>query len=348
MLIRYFLQAFFSRSFLFFVILTGIFASCDLFLRLPLIGSAWTIPVVFILMLPLMAIFSLPIATSLAVFATVAAHKVQDQLLFLSYSKKALRALLASVGLFSLITCLVYAFLAFKLVPESYHKGKQLLVKAAQEHLLKLEPNKFHTPFPAFTVFFKTRNYAKANSPQFSTLFLVYSPNKKQHEEQYFFTAEKGSFCDNKLTLYNGAIHTFKQGHFHAATFAQTDIDFDAFIRENVGIVSLSNFKFWTWDKLFSQAHADSQACVELHKRIVQSLWQLLLPMVAFVWAWVMPYVTLLSGLALCGSLYLSSYVLIALAQSYYQRVGFALALLYIPLIVMLLAMLFLFRRKKF
>ncbi len=347
MLISYFLRSFIYYGCLLLVLLTGIFASCNIFIRLPFIHDATTVPLLMLTMVPLMLLFALPLASSLAVAITMVQHKAHDQLLFFSFLKNARMALSKAVVLFSLISCCLYVIIVFQLAPQSYHKGKSLLLKAAQEHLLTLEPNKFHTPFSSFTFFFKQKEaQRKKRGTLFTSLFLVYVP-KKNNAERYFFTAQKGFFDNNKLSLINGSIYTVKDRHFHTATFRQTDIDLNTFMDTEHEGKQLSGLKFFTWKRLIRLIRKEPDAYIELHKRIAQTGWQFAMPLLAYWWVTMLNYKSLLAATMICGWWYLASYVLVALAQAYFSQSMIALALFYIPIIVSLLLSLCLFRRRQ-
>lgn len=346
MLIRYFLKNFLYYGLLFFAILTGIFASCNLFIRLPFINDAATIPMLMLTMLPLMTLFSLPLSSSMAVSMTIGQHQVYDEFLVLKYLKPARTALLKAVLIFSGICTFIYLIMVFQLAPQSYHKGKQLLLKVAQEQLLKLEPNKFHTPFSSCTFFFRKKVQASGKIPTFSTLFLVFLP-KKGTQERYFFTAQYGYLMHDRLILCNGSMYMFKSGRFHSATFKQSDIDLHRFIEAERERPQLSGLKFLTWNRLLAALKTETEVVVEFHKRIVQALWQFLFPLLIFFLGSIVTYYSLLSSIITCGSLYLLSYVLIACAQVYSSNVLLALLLLYLPPLLLLMLGIVFYVRKQ-
>jgi hypothetical protein len=345
MLVLYFLRTFFYYGIAFFSILTGVFASCNLFLRLPLIHDALTIPMVLWTMLPLMGLFSLPLASSLAVSFSITKHRIGDEFLLLSMLAPARRALVKAVVLFAFMCSAFYALLVFQFAPQSYRLGKQLLFKVAREHLLTLEPNKFHTPFSSFTFFFKKKNHEHNQKASFDTLFLVYSSSKRP-QERFFFTAQKGFLAHDKLILSNGSMYTFQSGKIHTATFGTMDIDLQRFLENEKESQRLSGLKFFTLKRLLSSWKTEKEAYIEFHKRIAQSLWQFLFPVLAFFGASVLGFNSLLASVLLSGICFLTSYVLIALGQAYYYSLPLALALFYIPLILFFIIGLVFYRKK--
>jgi lipopolysaccharide export LptBFGC system permease protein LptF len=314
------------------MVLTGVFASCNLFLRLPFIADAGAIPLLVLTMLPLMTLFSLPISSSLAIATVRAQHVIHQELLVLSFFKNARRALIQAILIFSTLATMLYAILVFQLAPQSYQKGKQLLIKAAQERLLSLEPNKFHSPFSSVTFFFREKDKRDPDNPAFNKLFLVFIPSRERNE-RYFFTADRGLIKRDRLFLYNGSMHTFKGGHIHSATFQETEIDFQRFIDVEKNRTQLSNLKFFTWDKLIASWQTERDALIEFHKRSAQSLWQFCSPFIVFFLASVLGLTSLIANVVLCGIVYLFSYISMTGAQTQGTALWLALLFLYLPLL---------------
>src|SRR5579872_3505565 len=153
MVIFFFLRHFFKKFLLFFSILTLIFASSDLFMRLPLIASAKTAPLIFWTMLPMITLFSLPISSCLAIQTSLGELMIEDELMMVRFLKPVRVALHGAIGIFSTIIVILYAQLIFEWAPQSYLQGKKLLVTVAKEHFYQLEANKFHTPFAGVSCF---------------------------------------------------------------------------------------------------------------------------------------------------------------------------------------------------
>ena len=344
MLTAYFLRCFFYYHTLFFSILLALFASCNVFIRLPFIHSISVIPLVAWTMLPLVALFALPLASSLAVCTTLMTHTSYDELLALSFLRPARHALYKALIIFSLLCCAAYGLLVFELVPQSYRAGKELLLKVAREHLVRLEPNKFHAPFPSFNFFFKEK-MQRDNNTLFGTLFLVFTP-KKNTDEQYFFTAREGFFKNTTLILYDGSVYTFKNRRFHVASFKQTEIALHQFLNPDNNALQLSGIKFLTWRPLLALYSQDHGAFAEIHKRLAQVVWQAALPILGFMSVVLMHVHTLLSCIVLCGGLYLLSYVVIVFAQAFASPL-LMLLFLYLPLVVLLALGLYLYKKRR-
>jgi len=326
---------------IFFTLLTGIFASCNVFLRLPFLYKLSTIPLLVGVMFPLVAQFALPLSSSLAVYVTVTSHKMHDQLLTLSYLRQGRLALYKAIIIFSFLCTGVYSLLVFQFTPQSYKLGKKLLIQVAKEHILQLESNKFHAPFPRFNFFFKE----KINDNTFGKLLLAFI--SKENEERYVFTAQKGVFDNNQMFLRNGSICTLKKGTFHLATFDQTIIDIGSVVESKKEEESLSQSKFMTGKQLVKVMSKNNNLFVEFLKRIALVLWQLLFPIAALIFSLFFSYESLLSGLIFCGVMYLASYVLLMLGQVYAHSLALSLSIFYLPLLIILIVGLFLLKKQQ-
>lgn len=349
MLIGYFVRNFTRSSILFFSILTLILASCNLFVRLPFITHISSAPLLVITMLPLMAQFALPIATSLSVFSVISAHISNLELLILDFLSAARLSLYKAITLFSFLSCCAYAFLLFQLAPNSYQVGKKILLNMARDHILTLEPNKFHNPFPSCTVFFKQKTLIDDDAKVFfSPLFLVFMPKaSKNNDEYYLFTAESGYFTQNCFVLNNGSLYTYARGHLHTATFVQTKINIARFINASEQLVSLTQPKFLPLMPLLERSSHEFAAWVELHKRIALVLWSFVQPWLIFFFASILSVWSLLMGIILSGLLYLLSYVFVTSAQIYVQGVTSAMLFFYVPVLSVFFTALYFFTKRR-
>ena len=71
MLISYFLRRFYLHLIIILICLLLIFGSGDLLLRLVLLPSFFSLPIIFLYMLAYMALFSMPIASSMSVVSVI-------------------------------------------------------------------------------------------------------------------------------------------------------------------------------------------------------------------------------------------------------------------------------------
>jgi len=341
MITIYFLRQFCTHGALFFGVITTIFASANLLIRLPFIHSATAIPQIVISMLPLMVLFSLPLASGMAVHAVIASHRLRDELLPALFLPSLAQAIKRSVLIFSSCCVLMYGVFVFYLAPASYQNGKALLVSVAKEHFLQLEPHKFHTPYSGITFFFKSKRFEVKN-PVFCSLLLIFTT---KHNERYFFTAERGSFVNNTLILYNGTLHTIAQNHFHSATFAETEIDVLKLISKEQQSLQRISPKFLSLNQLLALQAEDKGAYIELAKRFAQTLWQFLLPLILFFIAWGSAKTSFVATLMSSGGLYIFSYIAIIFGQSCGDSTILSLMVLYgIPLMITFAAWYFFYK----
>lgn len=342
----YFFRRLLTQSALFLSILTGIFVSCNLFIRFPFIYTASVVPMLVIAMLPLMIHFALPIATSFAVYTTIIQHRIHNELLFCTFVRKAQRSLCKAIGFFIIIVSFFYAVLVFQFAPKSYQIGKRLLLNVACDQIRSLEPNKFHALFPSCTIFFKEKHEDNTNNPIFSTILLIFDTHK-QPQIHCFFTAQQGFFNDNKFMLRNGALHTIKNGQFHKAAFKDAEININTFINDNAGLEQLSQVKFLPFKSLLASAAKDSAAFVELNKRFSQILWQCVQPIILFFLGCIINYFSLLLGILACGLLYLCSYIFLTIAHLYAHAPCLMLIFFYVPIIVFLIIGWYFYRKRS-
>jgi lipopolysaccharide export LptBFGC system permease protein LptF len=277
-------------------------------------------------------LFAFPLALSFSVFIPLGTLLIQDELILVSFMRSMRSSLHKAVLILAAGATVIYIGLIFQWAPQSYLLGKRMLLMIAQDHLLQLEPNKFHTPFPGITLFFKQKmSEEKTKDTFFSQLFLILVKDK----EHYFFTAEKGHIKNGILYLFNGSVHTIGKHRQYTASFQETDINFRHFFYTDRLEQHLQQLKFVTWKKLFDLQANSNEAFFELHKRFAQILWQFLMPFLAlfFIMAFGKNKSNLLMSMVMSGLFYLISYVSIACAQSFYAIPWLVILILYmVPL----------------
>jgi len=359
MVIFFFLRHFFKKFCLFFSILTLIFASSDLFMRLPLIASAKTAPLIFWTMLPMITLFSLPISSCLAIQTSLGELMIEDELMMVRFLKPVRVALHGAVGIFSTIIVILYAQLIFEWAPQSYLQGKKLLVTVAKEHFYQLEANKFHTPFAGVSCFFKKKVFDPVSkAPSFSQFFLSFNkkhevkngsniPKQESKYDLLLFMAQQAILSDNKLILTHGSVHTINNNKHYVATFDQTELNLQQFLKYEKLQAKLKHVKYATLEQLTALYYVNQEAAFELHKRIVQVLWQFLFPFFALFGIFLLgrKKSNLLLGVAFSGLLYFLSYVCSAIAQGFIKHFIIALVLLYGLLLVLFLSGMILYKR---
>ncbi len=343
MLFLFFLRRFFYIFFLFLFLITVILGVGNVFIKLSMFTSVDALWFIFLALIPLMGIFAFPIAAGLAVHTTVGNLMVEDQLLMVHFFSSAKRSLWASVLVFSFAITAAYIPLTFYWAPQSYWAGKRALLQLAKRQFFQFEANKFHTPFPGVTVFFKQKNIEK-NIPHYSTIFLSF--NNKQGE-RYLFTAQQGMLENNCLYLHHGSVYTINIGKHYFATFEQTEINLSKIFNLEKDLLQGHQAKFLTMAEL--KSNSDQESSFEFHKRVAQMLWLLFFPILALmsVLAWGGRKSNLLQGLSFNGVLFLVSYVSMSLAHVMWTHFYSAAIFLYAFLLAVFGLILTLYLKKN-
>lgn len=335
MLVSFFLKRFLQQSILCFILITLFLAASNVFVRLPGIMSIQVIPTLFLVMLPLVSLFALPLACPLAIQAVIGNLLVHEELLFLMFVKRARSALYKAILLFTLITMSIYVPLVFFWAPSSYNRGKQLLIGYAYEQLRHLESRVFHTFIDGISVYFN-KKIVKNNCTQFGDIFLVIT--SKNHE-RYFFTAQQGELLQERLMLKQGSLIFIKNNQCYSAQFAQVIIDAGQLWHLEQDF-RVQDAKFKLLPQLIQDYSKSRASYIELHKRLAQLLWQLLIPFIA-VFLMIMTLrqrkATLLRSIIVSGLLFFAQYITLTLAQATQHSSLSALILFYLPPLVIFL-----------
>lgn len=344
MIAHYFFKRFALTTGMYFSLLLALFLSCNVMLKIPLISHAGILPHLIILLFPVMALFALPLATSLAVHVTVVEHKERDELVLLAFLHNAMRALRRTVFSFSISMTLVYALFSFYLAPQGYVLSKQLLFSLAKDQLLHVEPKKFHSPAPMLSFYVHGKEITENQMPVFKNLILIISLSKG---EQLFFAAKSGFFKDDQLVLLDGHTIIYKKEEAHTAFFKKTALHLDAYMQQAQDKKVLFPSRFLTLSELYKQSGGKPEIRFEFYKRIAQTLWQLVLIFLAFAYALVRKDGSFLHTLIACGTMFLTTYLLIMLAQAYQHIFVLSLLLLYFPLaLAMIVSLWVIFSRR--
>jgi lipopolysaccharide export LptBFGC system permease protein LptF len=337
MLISFFLKRLSIRFFLFFVLMLLILATSDLFVRIPVIPSVYMIPHLVLAMLPLVALFAVPLASCLAVQMVIGDLCIDDNLLLLNFFASARASLYKSVLLFSLLIQLFFIPLIFFWAPQSYEIGKRMLISFARDHLLQLEPHIFHTPLEGVTIYFEDKTQIDHGVQAFHHLLLVMTT---KHKEQYFFSAKQGQLHKDHLLMNHGSMLMKSGKRSYSACFLQSKIDLDQLVDYEKKNSGLKDQKFSTLPKLVHHALSQKEAAFEIHKRIAQIIWQLLLPFLAlfsiFLWRHRRKSGTLLPGILMSGSLFFAQYSMLTLAQAVSKYDILSKGILYAPALTLL------------
>ncbi len=340
MIFSYFLKKFYAIFFAFFFGLLFIFASTNLFLRLPNIATIYTIPVIFWTMIPLTSLFALPIATCIAIQSVIGDLIIHDnQITFFYFSQNARKALYKAVLFFSLSITVFYIPLVFKWAPQSYRNGKKILITLAQDQLNQLPPLKLHTPFPGVSLYFNGKK-----STYFDTIFLAFT----KHNKHYFFSAQRGVFDKQVFLLQNGSVCSQNKNKFYHALFDNAQIDLNKLVfkhdinddknlethdKHDIKEIQETRTKFLTWSTLVAHKDKNIRFFIELHKRFSQVVWQFLLPFLALLFLFIFKRKrnNMIQSVLFASGAFLATYMLFALATFLSFMPILALILFYGP-----------------
>lgn len=331
MLFFFFLNRFLKQFFITFSIIIAVLGASNLVLRIQMITTSTGLLQVFLAMMPLMAIYAIPISAGIAVEMVVGQLMVEDELLLLNFFKPAYRALYLAVASFAIMLTVFYTPLVFEFAPRSYMIGKQILLNLAKRQFYNLEPQKFHNPFPGFTFFFKEKMCVNG-VPRFNTIFLAFS-NKQN--EQFVFTAREGYFKDDCVFLLDGSVFTINGDKRYCAVFKESNINTDKLLNIEKDNKALNVLKFWNVKQLYEKLAQDVDVLWEFLKRIVQILWLLLFPILGlfFIFRFGKKKSNLLIAVTTSGLIFLISYISIAVAQALSNNFVLSMFVLFGPLI---------------
>lgn len=345
MLFLYLLKKFYKNFIFLFLVLLFIFAISDVFIRVPFLASLEIAPKFLLLMLPLMAQFSIPLSSCLAIQFVVGNLYINDEVLFFSFFSSARKTLKNAVLFFSISLLFIYAPLVFWWAPQSYKNGKQFILNFAREQLSVLTPGEFHAPVSNFNFFFKSKNI-KDNEIIYENLLLVI---KEKDGKKYLINAKTGSLLKDTLFLNNGSIQNLGHSKSYFGNFEQTEISLDKLFESSKDKNNFTQLKFCTVNDLINLKDEDYNAEIELYKRISQILWQLLFPFLA-LWG-IMVFAkrksNLLLSVFLSGSIFLFSYISLNFAQVVYKNIIYTILLLYLPLMLISAVFYHFYHKKK-
>lgn len=334
MLFFFFLNRFLRQFCLILVIITAILGASNLVLRIQMIFTPEGFFQIFMVMLPLMAIYAVPLSAAIAVQIVIGQLLVEDELLIVNFFKSAYKALCAAVLTFSLILTIFYAPLVFEFAPKSYLLGKKIILELAKKQFYNLEPQKFHSPYPGFTFFFKEKIY-NGEVPTFKTIFLAF--NNKQNE-QFIFTAREGYFQNDNIFLLDGSVCTISLDKRYNAVFKESNINTEKILNIEKDSKTLNMTKFWNVRQLFKKLQQDIDVMWEFLKRVVQILWLFLFPLLGmcFILKFGKKKSNLLIAVSTSGLLFLFSYISIAIAQALINNFIMSVLALFVPILIVI------------
>jgi len=352
MLFLYFFKNFFKNFLIYFTVLIAILAASNLFLRLPVISSVKTIPKIFFLMLPLMSQFAIPIALSLSIQLSLGSMYVEQEILSVYYFSKVKKVLFRSIFVFTIIVLLFYIPIVMNFAPKSYRKGKQLILNLAKEHFSNLSANKFHTLSSNFTIFFK-HQIKNQNNLEFSKLLLLF---REKNGQQYIVNANNGYLTNEILILKDGFIQNISSNSSYISNFEKTEINLKPFLNYDSNNIGIQDLKFFTLKELSNNLNNNNiefnnknNYFIEIHKRIAQILWLLLIPFISLflIMLFAKNKSNLLISIFFSGLLFLSSYILLNTVKSLSCTKEIIILFYYLPPIIFLIIS-FYFYNKKF
>lgn len=346
MLVRYFLLSLYYYFLLFCCLLTLILTSSNVLLKLSFAHIVTVLPLVFVSMLPLMLLFAIPISSAISVCLTIQHSIIRNEVIFLHYAKRAKRALIKAIVIFSGSLLLLYIPLVLEWAPSSYSSGKKMLVNIAKKHIFKLKPNMLHTNIPGVAVFFKEKKQTD-NKTMFKKLLLSF---KDRNNEHYFFSSKYGILSGETIILKKGSsCYTGRSGEEAYGTFETTTINLASlFKREGPHHQQSKQVKLLSWSDLLKSS--EEKVVVEKYKRVAQIIWQSLFPFLAFLGIFILASLgttTFISSIGLSGFLFLVMYTSLALGQtSYHSGIIINAFMLYACIIVITMLLIFLYRKK--
>lgn len=343
MITRFFITRFFYQFCLFFALIMLILGASNILVRLPVITAPSSVFWLFLTMLPLMALFAFPIASALAVGSVIGDMMIDDEILFIRFLRPLQWALYRSVGIFSLILTFIYIPLVLWWAPQSYFMGKQLLIAVAKKQLSNLEPQKFHTLLPGFTLFYHGKNTIHRRT-ELERLFLTL---RHKSGERTIFTAQKGYVHDDLLYLFNGSMHVISSERYYSATFKQSEIDINKLLALEKHDSNIKHLKYLTLKALYNIKNETPDVYVELYKRIAQVMWQLLFPLFALwgIFLFGRAKSNVLINITWAGILFLISYISTGVAALVSNSPLFALCILFGPVFFIVIGLGSLYRR---
>lgn len=313
MFLRYFLVRFYGFFGCYLGLFCILFSATNLFMRSATLPSAAAIPALFITMIPLMVIFSLPISSIMAVRTTLGSLMVRDELLFIFFSQRAQRHLLWAVAIFSLSVTFFFAPFVAIWAPQAYLKGKNLIIELAKNQLNELTPGMLHAPLPGLSFSYAHRGVCDHN-PGFNKLFLAFN-NGHNH---FIFTAEHGFLKNDMLILKNGSMNIVHGSAYHHAQFNECELSMYDLLDGNHEQTAPLQMKFLTVHQLFKLSPSNAHALIELLKRFSQLIWQFVFPLIAFFWMFIFPRPRgyLVRSLLFSGMLFLIMHLSCAIAHA--------------------------------
>ena len=344
MLFLFLLKRFYRNYIVFFVALILIFAASDLFVRLPAISSINILSKVFLLMLPLMAQFAIPLSSCLAIQNVLGIFYIEDEAVLFYFFSGAKKVLYNAVLFFSISLLVFYVPIVTNWAPKSYRKGKLLILDLAKRHFSDLQPNEFHSLSNNFTLFFE-RQKRIDEKIEFHKILLMF---KEKKGDRFIINANKGFLSNDTLFLENGVMQNVGSKKTYIANFNKTEIDLKRFLNLDNPKFKIKDLKFFTSRELSRIKKENLPAFIEYHKRIAHIIWQFLFPFLSLflIMIFAKRKSNLLISVFLSGMLFLSSYILLNIVKTLSFLGDSVIILFYLPIILIFIILFFFFKKK--
>ncbi len=325
MLTVYVLRGLYSRIALSFSILLFVLATADVLMRLGQTQIAGFLPQLFIYALPVISLFALPMAASIAVQTQVGAWQENSAIILFRSLSGMQHMLRRSLLFFSITLGLCYLPLVFDIAPRSASASRNIVLHFAKDHLGKLEPHVPHQLGGGSLIFFHEKSQ-RGDSLGFKKILIRFRDGRGSH----VLSAQEGVMRDDRLYLYNGTMHSDSGKHL-SASFGSMHLDLDRFFPAPEGAKQdkVSHLSFRDMGK---QVFRDSKVTFEFHTRLVRLLWLLLFPFLALsgvLWFGREGQSGLAPAIAWSAGLFLVSYVIISVASACASSPLLAYPLLY-------------------
>ncbi len=325
MLVISLLRGLYTRIAISFSILLFVLATADVLMRLGQTQIAGFLPQLFVYALPVISLFALPIAASLAVQTQMGAWQESSAIILFRSLAGMQRMLRRSLLFFSCTLGLCYLPLVFDIAPRSASASRNIVLHFAKDHLRKLEPHVPHQLGSGSLVFFHEKS-ERGDALAFKKILIRFRDGHGSH----VVSAQEGVMHDDRLYLRNGTMHSDTGKHL-SASFGSMHLDLDRFFPAPEGAkqdkASHLSFK-QLWGGMFS----DSKVTLEFHTRLVRLLWLLLFPFLALagvLWFGREGQSGLAQSIAWSAGLFLVSYLIISVASACASSPLLAYPLLY-------------------
>ena len=237
------------------------------------------VPKIFMAAIPILSLFSLPVAACLAVQASVGSFLGDNSFLMFRFLGPLRKKFLVAAILFSLSLSVPVALLLFDFAPKGYEEAKRLTITLATEHMSALEAGRFHHLAKPLAIFFRQKKM-QDDCTRFFDMVISY----RLEGSCSVICAKEARLSGQALKLSRGTVVTEHEGRELFSSFEEIFIDVERLLHTPGFLPHVSSEvspKSYRWSHLIEAMKSDEKAFVEFHSRFVYLLWQLLLPLLA-------------------------------------------------------------------